>query len=433
VRGRGGPGPTVGLVPAAVVALIGWAGQVAWAPPAAAQDLAIVGGEVRPVSAPPIPEGTVVIRDGRIAEVGPRSEVEVPTGIEVLEAGGRVVTPGFVDARSSVALAGRGSFDPGRLIRGPEARTADFLTELQVPGVFGMEPPEAAVHPWVSDGVTAAYVAPHPANLVGGFGAVVKLEGGRLGPVVDSAAALHVSLGDGPPRRFDAPTTRQGMVAVLRQWFDAARAAEAGERFRLGPPADAIEGLRYPGWTRTPDLGAVLEGRRPVRVHAHRPDDVLTALRLARELELRVVLEGAAGAHAVAGRLAEAGVPVVLGPGMVGAGGGGAPETFARSPEAAARLHGAGVAVAFSTNGSGGRAVTVEGIVARGHGLPPEAVLRSLTLEAARILGVDDRIGSLEAGKDGDVVVWSGDPVGTWGRARAVVVGGRVVYRDEGR
>lgn len=394
---------------------------------AAAQSLVIRGGEVRPVSGPPIQDGVVVVRDGRITEVGPRSAVDVPSDVEVVDADGMVVTPGLIDAGATM---GRGRGGPEHLIRSPSFRVADELREPRVPGAFGMEAEETAVHPWVMEGVTSVYVTPPGASLVAGFGTVVKLEGDRFGEVLRPAAGLHVTLGNEPRFDFDAPTTRQGMVAVLRQWLAAAHeAATAGaETFRLGPPFSQIEGVEDVTHPVTPELTAVLAGEIPLRVRAQAPDDVLAAIRVARELGLRLVVEGATGAHVVADVLSEADVPVVLGPAIVGSGAN-TPEAFARTYEAAAILDHAGVPVALSTEGSGGRAVTVEAAVTMGHGLSGEAALRTVTLDAARILGVDERIGSLEERKDADLVVWADDPLGTWAEAQVVVVGGRVVWR----
>lgn len=400
---------------------------------AGAQDLAVVGGEVRPVSGPAVPDGVVTVEDGRIVDVGRRGQVEVPDGVRVIDASGMIVTPGLVDARTSLSLGSDDAADRDALLRATSTRTAERLDDLRVPGAFGMEARQTRVHPWTMDGVTAAYVGPRPRNLVGGFGAVVKIAGDELGPVVDSAAALHVSFGYDLPRRHDGPTTRQGMVAVLRQWLHRAGEAAPGGTFRLGRPAAEVEGLPPGSWERTGDVSAVLAGERTVRFHAYAPDDVLAALRVAREFDLRAVIEGGYGAHLVAGPLAEAGVPVVLGPAVSGsARTARAPDAFARTAEGAARLHGAGVPVALSTDGGRGRAVTVEAIVARGHGLAPETALRAVTLDAARILGVAGRLGSLEPGKDADLVVWSGDPVGTWGEARVVVVDGTVVFERAG-
>lgn len=411
------------VVTCAAGALLGWLPREG-----EAQDLVVQGGEVRPVSGAPIPDGVVVVRAGRIVAVGPRGSVEVPAGVDVVDASGLIVTPGFIDAATTVAR-GRSPDASRRLIRSPDFRVADLLGELSVPGEFGMEAAETPAHPWVMDGVTTVYVTPPGAALVAGFGAIVKLNGATLGETISANAALHVTLGDEPRSVFDVPTTRQGMAAVLRQWLGTVRRAidEGGSMVRLGGPYSQIEGAEPVAHEITPELTAVLAGEVPVRFRAQAPDDVLTALRLAEEFGLRAIVEGATGAHVVAAALAEADAAVVVGPAMVGSGAN-TPEAFARSPEAATRLLRAGVPFALSTEDGGGRSVAMEAAVAVGHGLPRAAALRAVTLDAARILGVDDRVGSLDAGKDADLVVWSGEPVGTWAEARAVVVGGRVVW-----
>lgn len=384
----------------------------AGAQPTSAQDLAVVGGEIHTVSGSVLSSGTVLIRQGRIVAVG--TDVSVPAGVEVIDAVGMVVTPGFIDSRTSLGLPQRARADRSRLIRG-DAHMIDHLEELTVPGVFGQEARETRVHPWLMGGVTAVVVSPGAQNLVGGFGALVKLTDEGFGAVVTRETGLAASFGASVLQAFDAPTTRQGMVKELRQWLiglgEAAMAAEPGAR------------------ARTPELDLLLRGRLPLRVVANTPDDIVSAIRLAREFELQLVLEVAAGAHEVAELLADAGASVVVGPSMIGAGGGGSYELFAHTAENAARLYRAGVPIALSTDANGGRSVVMEAVVARAHGLPPEAALRAVTLDAARMAGVADRLGSLEVGKDGDLVVWRGDPVGTWGETRVVVVDGKVVFR----
>lgn len=406
-----------------IVACVLFAGPAS----AAAQDLVIQGGEIRPVSGPAIEDGVVVVRDGRIAEIGPSSTVDVPSDMEIVDADGMVVTPGFIDAGTTM---GRDRGGPEHLIRSPSSRVVDELGEPRVPGAFGMEAEETAVHPWVTEGVTTVYVTPPAESLVAGFGTIVKLEGDRFGEVLAPAAALHGTLGDEPRRAFDAPTTRQGMVAALRQWLAAARdAAVAGaDTFRVGPPFSQIEEAEEVLHPVTPELRAVLAGATPVRIRAQAPDDVLAAIRVTRELDLRLIVEGASGAHVVSDALSEADVSVVLGPVIVGSGAN-TPEAFARTYEAAAILSRAGIPLALSTEGSGGRAVTVEAAVAVGHGFPETSALQAVTLGAARLLGVDQRIGSLDQGKDADLVLWSDEPLGTWTEAEVVVVGGRVVWR----
>jgi imidazolonepropionase-like amidohydrolase len=398
-------------------------GLVPWS--VAAQDIVVVGAEVRSVSSAPIPDGVVVVRDGRITAVAARGTVALPSGVDVIFAEGMVVTPGFIDAATSVGRGGgRGD------LFGPVDRVADALGELRVPGLFGMEAAETSAHPWVMDGVTTAYVTPPGGGLVAGFGAVVKLNGTSLGEVLSTAAALHVTLGDDLTDTFEAPTTRQGMVAALRQWLgEVHRAVEAGVvEVRLGRPFSETEGAAEVVHPVTPELRAVLTGEIPVRFRAQAPDDVLSALRVSEEHGLRPIVEGASGAHVVVSALARGGASVVLGPAMVGSGAN-RPETFARTPRNAGLLAAAGVPIALSTEGAGGRSVGVEAVVAVGHGLSRIAALGAVTLDAARILGVDDRVGSLEIGKDGDLVVWANEPVGTWAEARIVIVEGRVVYR----
>jgi imidazolonepropionase-like amidohydrolase len=394
-----------------------------------AQDVVVVGAEVRPVSSAPILDGVVVVRDGRITAVAPRGTVAVPSGVDVVYAEGLVVTPGFIDAATSIGRNGAQGGGRADLLR-PRYHVADVLGELSVPGAFGMEAGETPAHPWVMDGVTAAYVVPPGVGLVAGFGAVVKLNGSSLGEVLSSTAALHVTLGDDPTYRFEVPTTRQGMVAALRQWLGEARGAIAAgaSEVRIGRPFSETEGTDEVVHPVTPELRAVLAGEVPVRFRAQTPDDVLSALRVAAEYGLHAIVEGGSGAHVMAPTISRAGASVVVGPAMVGSGAN-RPETFARSPENAAHLAAAGVPIALSTEGAGGRSVGVEAAVAVGHGLSRESALRALTLDAARVLGVDDRVGSLEVGKDGDLVVWANEPVGTWAEARVVIVGGRVVYR----
>lgn len=376
---------------------------------AADADLAVVGGEVRTVSGGVVPGGVILVRDGRVVAVGPEEDVDVPDGARLVDASGMVVTPGFLDARTTVGREGRNPWGPD---------TTEARPETLVEAAAAVDD-----HPWLADGVTAVYAAPTARGLVGGFGGVVKLAGEDEDRIVRERSGLAVSLGDRALFSDDGtePTTRQGMVGLLRQRLLDVRAGEPSGHDRPAPD--------YAHAGTANQLRSVLEGEVPLRARVHTPDDILTAVRLAREFDLELVVEGAAGGHAVGPELAAAGARVVAGPAVVGVGGGGSVEMSAHTPENAARLHGAGVQTALSTDGAGGRSVAVEAAVARAHGLPAPAALRAVTLDAARILGVDDRLGSVEPGKDADLVVWSGDPVGTWGEARVVIVDGRVVYQ----
>ena len=376
---------------------------------ASGQTLAVVGGEVHPGDGSAIAGGTVLIEDGKIAAVG--SEVEVPEGAEVLDAAGMVVTPGLIDSQTLlgtepsggalVAIAGEP--DPSLI---SAARAADRFAEDLAPL-------------WLREGVTTVYLAPDPRLLIGGRGAVVKLAGPRETAILSEDAAVAASfgesaVGDRPPGREQptGPTTRQGMIYEFRQTLVRAQEdAVGGEAGRM--------------------LGQLLAGETPLRMLVNKPDDIETALRVAREFDLRLVLDQAAGAAAVAERLAEAEIPVVVGPAILGIGDGGPMELASHSPATAGALHRAGVPIALSTFAGRGRSVAMEAVVAWAHGLPREAALAAVTAEAAAILGVSDRVGTLAPGLDADLVIWTEHPIGTYARARTVIVDGRVAYQRE--
>jgi imidazolonepropionase-like amidohydrolase len=363
--------------------------------------LAIKGGEIHTVSGGVIKTGTVLIEDGKILSVG--KSISIPRGAKVIDAKGLIVTPGIIDARSSLGTSRRRDI---KNYINPALRMIDFFTQLKI-------------SPWLECGVTATYITPSPRNLLGGFGAVVKLAGNKEEAVVNEAAGLSVSIGESALEGEGIPTTRQGRVGRLRQEF--VRSVEYMELRKKGGSAE----------NEDPNLEAIARVIRrevPMRIFANTPDDIMTALRVAKEFNLKVVVDSGAGAHRVAHILAEAQVPVVVGPSIMGLGSGGQLEMFAHTPENAGRLHRAGVKVVLSTNSRWGRSVLLEGVVAKSHGLPEDASLRAVTLNSAEILGVSDRLGSIEPGKDADVVIWKGHPLNTWGETKTVIIDGKIVY-----
>ena len=376
--------------------------------PAPAQSVAIVGGEVHVGDGEVVAEATVLIEDGTITAVG--AGFEVPAGVEVIPADGMVVSPGLIDAQTFLGS------DPST--RGALINRVGGLWATVAPHLRAVERFEEDLAPlWLRSGVTAAYLAPDPRFLIGGTGAVVKLSGAADTAIVAEETAVAASfgeaaVGDSPPGR-EAPTsrtTRQGMIYDLRQTL--IRAEE-----------DAIEG------DEGRVLGRLLAGELPLRVLANKTDDIETAMRVADEFDLSLVVDQAAAAAAVAARLAEAGVPVVVGPAVIGIGNGGPMELKGHSPATAGLLHTAGVRIALSTFGSRGRSVAMEAIVAWAHGLPREAALAAVTANSAEILGVDDRIGRLAPGLDGDVVIWDAHPIDTYAQTAMVLVDGAVVFR----
>ncbi|HXV61369.1 MAG TPA: amidohydrolase family protein [Vicinamibacteria bacterium] len=351
--------------------------------------VAIRGASVLTGDGAIIEAGTLVYAGGKINELG--REVAPPAGADVIDGEGLYATPGFIDAYSHFGLGFSARSDRENLMAASR-RIADVL-EI---------PPDSE---WLRSGVTTTYVSPSGQNLIGGMGAVVKL----TGVIVRGEGGVSASFGETALEAFDAPTTRQGMVGILRQTF--VRAQE-----------DAIEGDEGRVFAR------VLSGELPLRVLANTPDDILTAIRLADEFDSKVILDSGAGAYRVSRELAAAGVPVVVGPSIVGMGNGGPYETFAHTPANAAWLHEAGVRIAFGTASAGGRSVAMEAVVAKAHGLPEEAALRAVTSDAAAILGIGDRVGTLAPGLDADIVLWRNHPISTWAETVRVIVDGETVF-----
>lgn len=399
------------LVAGAVAALaIG-----AWAGPAAAQDVAIVGGQVHTGSGEVIEGGTVLIRAGSVQAVGP--DVTVPDGVPRFDARGKVVTPGLFDLGTQIGLVEVGL----------EAQTRDTgMEEDAVTAALdvldGVNPHSTLIPVNRLGGITTVLSSPS-GGLIAGRGAVLDLIGGSLGRMlVQPRAAMVANYGSGAAEA--AGGSRGAASLRLREVLEDAR-------FWRENRAQFDRGAARPLSHSRLDLEAlqpVLAGETPLVVQVDRASDILAVLRIARDYGLRLVVAGGAEAWMVADSLAAADVPVVLKPLTS------LPSSFDRLGarfDNAAVLHEAGVRVALSTfDTHNARNLVHEAGNAVRYGLPWEVALRGVTLEPARALGLADRYGSLEPGRVGNVVVWSGDPFELSSRAEAVVIRGEVMPED---
>lgn len=377
--------------------------------------VAVQGATVHTMAGAPITDGIVLIgRDGRIERVGPASDVSIPARYRTLSA--RVVTPGLVDGHSVVGLAGylnqphdQMQLDTSGAIQ-PELRAIDAYNAREV------------LVEWLrGHGITTLHTGHAPGALVAGQTMIVKTVGDEVDEaVIVPLAAVAVTLGSGGlAKEGKSPGNRSKAVAMLR-----AELVKAQEyRTKRQGPADK----RPARDLRLEVLVEVLAREVPLLVTAHRANDILTALRLAAEFDLRLILDGAAEAYLVLDQIEAAGIPVILHPTMWRTGG----ETENLSMETAATLTKAGIPVAlqsgYETYVPKTRVVLFEAAVAAANGLTFEQALGTITIDAARILGIESRVGSLEPGKDGDVVLFDGDPFEYTTHVTGVVVNGRLV------
>lgn len=386
-------------------------------PPLSAQ-VAVRGETVYTVAGPPLQPGIVLIRDGKIERVGPASEITVPEGYTLYSA--RVVTPGLIDAHTVVGLAGylNQPHDQDQL-----ENSAAFQPELRALDAYN--PRERLVEWLRSFGITTLHTGHGPGKLVSGQTMVVKTRGSTLeeGVLVPSAM-VAATLGEDAREESGSPGTRAKMIALLRS-----RLVEAQEYQRKQEAAEA--GKEPPRDLRKEVLVRVLRRELPLLVTVHRAHDILSALRLAEEFDIRVVLDGAAECYLVLDEIRRAGVPVLLHPTMQRAYG----EKENLSMETAARLKEAGIPFALQSGYESyvpkTRVVLFEAAVAAAHGLSFSDTLASITLEAARLLGVEDRVGSLETGKDADLVLFDGDPFEYTSHVEAVFIDGELVSRGD--
>lgn len=382
--------------------------------------VAVRGGVVYTMAGAPIRDGVVVVRDGKIAEVGPASSVRVPQGFRVIEAA--VVTPGLIDAHTVVGLAGylNQPHDQDQL-----DRAEPIQPELRAMDGFNVREPLVE---WLRDlGVTTIHTGHGPGAVISGQTMIAKTTGrnaeeAAIVPVAMVAATLGVGALDSRPGK--APGTRAKAIAMLRAELVKAQGYAAklkGKDASKRPARDL----------RLETLARVLARELPLLATVNRDLDILAVLRVAKEFDLRLVLDGAAECYLVLDEIKAAGVPVILHPTMKRAGNESNSDTENVSMETAAKLRAAGIPFAIQSGYESyvpkTRVVLFEAAVATAFGLTPQDALAAITIDAARILGVDARVGSIARGKDGDLALYDGEPFEYTTHCVGVVIDGRVV------
>lgn len=380
--------------------------------------LAVRGETVYTMAGQPIRDGVVLIREGKIERVGPAASVRIPKDYRVLKA--RVVTPGLIDARSVVGLAG--------YLNQPH-------DQMQVETSVAIQPELRAIDAyntredliqWLRQfGITTIHTGHAPGALISGQTMIVKTVGDNLDQAVivptATVAATIGPAGFGPTGR--SPGNRSKMFAMLRA--ELIKAREYSTKL-----STAKEDQKPARDLRMEILGRVLNREIPLLVNVNRNYDIISTLRLAREFKIQLILDGAAESYLVADQIKSAGVPVIVHPTMFRASG----ENENLSMETAATLRKAGIPIAiqggYETYVPKSRVVLFEAALAAANGLSFEEALSAVTIDAAGILGVSNRIGSLEQGKDADVVLFDGDPFEYTSHVTTVIINGNIVSEE---
>src|SRR5689334_7003628 len=383
---------------------------------AGAQSVAIVGGKVYPVSGAPIENGTVVITNGRITAVG--TNVPIPAGAQRIDATGKIVTPGFVNSSTQLGVGDIGFGGPPVDVsaRGKDNVAAAFTIWE------GLDPNSVLLAPARKDGITSFVIIP-TGGLISGQAALVDLvPGTTTDMIVRAPAAMVAEIGDAQQGGLGS---RGELIVKLREILEDARYfqthRDAFDRAQTRPFAASRLDLEA--------LLPVIEGKLPLMLTENRESDIDAAMRLAREFNVKLVIGGGAEGWMMADKIAAARIPVLTGAMN------NIPADFSslgQRQENAGLLRKAGVQVALIGNAGGGdeetfnvRNLKQEAGNAVSYGMTWDDALRAVTLTPAEIFGVADRVGSLQPGREGNVVVWSGDPFEFTSRVEHVFVRGR--------
>ena len=381
--------------------------------------LLIKNAHIKPMVGAEIENGSILIDGGKIAAIG--EEVAAPADAQVIDAGGRLVTPGCVEAHCHVGLH-------GQCLRWEGAdynESTDPITP-QVRAIDSFDTFDGMLKDGIRGGVTTVCAGPGSANVVGGTFVVTKLVGKRIDKMALKVnAAMKCAFGENPKSVYGqnkkAPKTRMATAALLRELLFKARIYQQEKDGGKEPKFDMKLEAMLP----------VMRGEIPLKAHAHRADDILTSIRIAKEFGLKLTLDHCTDGALIADELAEEGYPALVGPSF---GNKSKPELKNKDYETVGVLHKAGVKVCIITDAP---VITIENLpmcagLAAQAGLPKEEAWKAITINPAEVLGVADRVGSLEVGKDADIVIWTADPLTTiGGQAYMTIVDGKIAYSAE--
>jgi imidazolonepropionase-like amidohydrolase len=362
--------------------------------PASAQEVVVKAAKVYTLTGVPVAPGAVRIKDGKIAEVA--GSIAVPSGAKEIDLGSGVLIPGLIDAFSSIAIEG-----------GAAESTREITPNFKV--IDAVDWSSRDFRQARADGITTIALDPGSDNVISGLSCVVKTAGDAKNRVVSGDHSLVITLGSDPAAGNSArgrpdsiynrqPTNRMGVVWMLRSELGRARSVDD---------------------KTTAVIRAALESKRPVVCVSRTDNDIASALRLGKEFGFKMTIAGGQEAYRMKQELAAAKTPVLLGPITTAPGAG--PENTEMVLNVAGPLHEAGIPFALT----GGKLLDQARIAVR-HGLPPEVALAAITSSPAKLLGIDNRVGSLDVGRDADFLVLTGDPLDLNTMVRRVVIGGAI-------
>lgn len=390
--------------------------------------LVIIHGNIKTMEENEYSDGYLKIDQGRITAIGNMSDIQecdlesmkADSGTQVIDAKGNLVMPGIIESHCHMGIT-----EEKKGMEGDDCNeTVDPVTPY-LRAIDAINPMDDAFHDALKAGITAAMIGPGSANVVGGQFAFIKTHGRCIDKmIVKAPAAMKVAFGENPKVNYSgqnvSPVTRMSIAAKLRE--ELTRAREYERKIHENP--EQTPDFHYECWL------PVLSGEIPLKAHAHRADDILTAVRIAKEFGLRMTLDHCSEGHLIIEELKEAGFPAIVGPDMASRN---KIEVRNMAFKTAGLLSSNGILTAVTTDHPVSKIqfLPICAGLAVKEGMSMEDGFRAITINAAKICGVDDRLGSLAVGKDGDIAIFDGNPMEVFTKTLCTIVEGKIVYYDE--
>ncbi|QJA09704.1 amidohydrolase [Romboutsia sp. CE17] len=367
-------------------------------------------------------KGNILIEGKKILEIG--KEIEAPLDVEIIDAEGKYVFPGFIDAHTHLGL-----WEDGMGFEGADGNEETDPITPQLNPIDGINPMDRTFEEAVQGGITAVCTTPGSANVMGGECIAIKTYGRRIdNMVIKNPVASKIAFGENPKscygRDEKTPQTRMAIASLIRE--NLKKAEEYLEEIELYEEHEDHDRPEYD--IKMESLIPVLRKEIPFKVHAHRADDMFTAIRIAKEFDLKLTLDHCTEGHLIVEELVEEGYPVIVGPSLSERS---KIELRNLTFDTAGILSNAGAQVSLMTDHP---VIPVQYLpmcagIAVKHGMKKEKAIEAITINPAKTLGIQDRVGSLEVGKDADIVIWDGCPLEIQSNVLFTIIDGKIVYK----
>ena len=386
--------------------------------------LIIKNGYIKTMDGEDIENGQIIIEDGKIKAIG--NNLIIPNDVEVIDAEGLLVTPGLIDGHCHIGL-----WEEGIGFEGEDGNEAVEPITPHLRAIDGINPMDQGFQDAIEGGVTCAVTGPGSANVIGGSFAAIKTYGKKIDDmIIKDPVAMKIAFGENPKRVYDeqhkSPVTRMAIAALLRETlFEAKKYMEDLEASKEDPDQKPDFDIKLHS------MLPVLKKEIPLKAHAHRADDIFTALRIAKEFDLDITLDHCTEGHLIVEELKAAGKPCLIGPTF---GSRTKVELRNKSFETPKILTDAGIKTAIITDSN---VIPIQHLpmcagMAVKAGLAEEEAWRAITINPAEITGIDDKVGSLKVGKDADIAIFKGNPLLDVDYETVItIIDGKIVYKNE--